>query len=120
MIPPVTKLDLPAFVETLPIGRARNSVIRSKVRLRAESNRQQGFVSSEFYLRRVMKGTVVVASLVIDGKRWTVELTGKKDSENDFGITRIRGRSNELPKMIVIRTVYAVYLSKNLKLIERL
>lgn len=81
-------------------------LIRSSRRLGMEGLRQRHCVAS--YDTRVRRGDCALATVFVDGQRWTVELRLTNDAEIPLRIEQIKTRYNGLPPASVRQHIHRV------------
>jgi len=88
--------SLTVFDNLLP-ARFEGYLIRSSRRLGMEGLRQRHCVAS--YHAQIVAGYCAIASVLLDRKRWTVQLTQTDDANVPLRIVQIRTRFNVMPSL---------------------
>lgn len=85
-------------------ARFQGYLIRSSRRLGMEGLRQRHCVAS--YHQQLLNGHCAIASLFVEGKRWTVQLVATRDESAPLRIVQVKTRYNGLASNEVIKRVH--------------
>ncbi|MCB1098669.1 MAG: hypothetical protein KDN22_24065 [Verrucomicrobiae bacterium] len=97
--------DVSCYESHLPKGFA-GYLIRTSRRLGMEGLRQRHCIAS--YHSQLVAGRCAVATVFMEGQRWTVELNSTGISEAPIRIAQIRSRFNELPSRAVRDAIHDI------------
>ena len=98
--------DVTKFLPYVP-GGLPGYLIRSSRRLGMEGLRQRHCVAS--YHAQLMRGSCALASVLHNGKRWTVQLMLTGDSERPVRIAQIRTRLNGTPTIAERTAIHELF-----------